>query len=102
MASHPKSAPLCALCPSPATDTIDVSSGAHLPVCDACRDGLTHTPTVPMPWEEAFNPAVHSLHAAVLDALVEGLRGADDPDVGAHEWVGVTIANDRFDTGEAA
>jgi hypothetical protein len=55
-----------------------------------------------MPWEEAFNPAVHSLHAAVLDALVEELRDADDPDVGAHEWVGVTIANDRFDTGEAA
>jgi hypothetical protein len=79
-----------------------MSSGAHLPVCDACRDGLTHTPTVPMPWEEAFNPAVHSLHAAVLDALVEELRDADDPDVGAHEWVGVTIANDRFDTGEAA
>ena len=102
MASSTKSAPLCALCPSLATDTLDMSSGAHLPVCDACRDGLTHTPTVPMPWEEAFNPAVHSLHAAVLDGLLVAMREADDPDVGAHEWVGVTIANDRFDTGEAA
>jgi hypothetical protein len=55
-----------------------------------------------MPWEEAFNPAVHSLHAAVLDGLLVAMRDADDPDTGAHEWVGVTIANDRFDTGEAA
>lgn len=89
----PASTPRCALCPSPATDIVGGSSGNNVPVCDACGDGLTHAPTVPLPGDAGYNPVVHSLLAAVLDALVEGVRG---------EWRGGTFANDRFDTGEAA
>ncbi len=64
----------CTLCPKPATDTIDVSNGSHIPVCDACLAGIAHTPTVPLPWEGAFIPEAHGLLDAVVDALVMELR----------------------------
>lgn len=65
----------CSLCPSPATDTIDVSSGHHIPVCDACLAGLAHTPAAPLPWELSFDPKTDSLLDALVDALVVELRG---------------------------
>lgn len=76
MSSLSKSAPKCALCPSSSTDTIDVSSGHNIPVCAACLAGLEGTPSVPLPWEAAYDPNAHSLLNAVVEALVVELRAA--------------------------
>lgn len=64
----------CTLCPKPATDTIDVSNGSYIPVCDACLKGIAHTPRVNLPWEGAFNPEADGLLDAIVDALVMELR----------------------------
>lgn len=64
----------CTLCPKP--DTVDVSSGHHIPLCAACLAGMEATPSTRLPWETSFNPESDGLLDAIVDALVMELRGA--------------------------
>lgn len=82
MSSPSKSAPKCAFCSNLAMDVLDTSDGTGVPLCEACLASIEETPDAALPWEYAYEP--------------------DDADTGAHEWLGRTVANDRFDAGEAA
>ena len=76
----------CALCgglfPDAEVDHVDDGYGS-VTVCHDCVDRAAE-PAPPVPWAYDYEPE------------------PDDVDLGAHEWLNVTIANDRFDVGEAA